>query len=296
MDKLFVCPKPAVWCEILQNAFPKWLEMGDRSDHPRIPPLLSDWYFSSPIDKMEAWNKTIVWFHRNNLSKYIPEIPPEKSYFWGDDPIVASVTDPRELEFEVPAEEDVESFDFQKNLTSNVNRWIKEGRDIYPFLIRMDEIEGSYLMDLYIALEGVISKGNLSQEEIQAVKKLVLGILRLPLITPGLDVRLSMSVSGESASDSIIIEFTNEYFHLYECGFSDGGFGTDSYSGRDLFISVDRESKLFDPSGLFGTFINWLGFVPIEIEDSSNDDLLDWHIRDEDRDTFWEWLEKHRYW
>lgn len=161
------------------------------------------------------------------------------------------------------------------------------GQDISDYLLAIDaEFEGWWIEQIASSLRKLLNRDDLTLKQLVGICKLLLGLHRLPLITPGLDILLSLCMRVEDEAGSYEIGLSDERFYVSSGGMLRGPLGFDSYSG----VTVEIEQHFHSDNYLYE--VSWLeelsGMVEhmsIRIEDDSDDALLDWDHPD--GSVFW---------
>jgi hypothetical protein len=159
---------------------------------------------------------------------------------------------------------------------------LQTGAPIVEWLFHLDpDFDGLALDCLQATVRTLLHRDDLAPRHLAALAKLMLGLKRLPLVTPGLNVRLTLSTEGEVESRWWDVHLTEDQFAVEWTGWVTGPFGSDSISGEPFEAEPGQA-----PCGSLWEQ-EWLSELPgiaewadVEIEDESQDSELDWEHDD----------------
>lgn len=128
--------------------------------------------------------------------------------------------------------------------------------------------------------------------ELRGLARLLLGLQRLPLATPGLDVEVYASHRDESGAYGYTLRLDEMSFQAGSGGYVTGPYGADSVSG-ERFESETGGFRFAD-SGF--SWAEWLdGFrmyldeeTGLKLSDGSDGGALDWEL--DDGAAYWQYL------
>ncbi len=115
----------------------------------------------------------------------------------------------------------------------------------------------------------------------------------MPLRTPGVDLRITLVDKTENSAQEYSFSLTEENFTTDSGGYADFGFGGEAFGGSEF--SVERYSRQSDAWSIFDE--RWpdvfreMETAVVQIEDYSDEPLLDWQHPDGSK--FWEWIALH---
>lgn len=152
------------------------------------------------------------------------------------------------------------------------------GKSIDRWLFRLDpDSDRTALEHLHNAVRTLLRRDDLSPRQISALAKLLLGFRRLPLITPGLNIHLSLSTKSEDEGRGWDVYLREDWFCVEWAGWVRGPFGSDSISGDPFEMSPGQEG-----CGCLWKQ-DWIASLPsiaewaeVDLEDESRDAKLDW--------------------
>jgi hypothetical protein len=161
---------------------------------------------------------------------------------------------------------------------------------LFPFEID----DGHYFERIKIAVRNLLKRPDIIPRQIVSVGRLLYGIARFPLRTPGLDISLSL-VSKFGGEATVYGLFLNEYrFSTKISGYINSGFGTDSFS--EVTYEVEGHRRRYEGWNIFTEswpdVFNEMELAELDIQDESQDDLIDWSHPD--GSEFWGWIANHR--
>lgn len=171
---------------------------------------------------------------------------------------------------------------------------MQHGEDISDVLFHFDSDDGIYIYRVTNAIRALLKREDLTARQIASIAKLMLGLERMPLTTPGLDLSIELSEKGEGGAGSYSIELDENEFRTESGGYVNGPMGPDSVSGPTFEVGI--KFRYSDVSWNFeldwpDIFAEMRHHAKLTIRDESNDALLDWEHPD--GSIFWEWIETH---
>ncbi len=180
------------------------------------------------------------------------------------------------------------------NLYTDIFSKMKHNEDISEALYHFQIEDGYYVERVIKALDILLERNDLTSIQASSIKKIILGLERLPLPTPGLNVRIELSEKGEDGAVEYSICLDENEFMTDSGGFGNGPGGSDSYSG--LAFQVGKKFRNCDAWTIFDlswpdVFAEMSQNAKLSIIDDSDNALLDWDHPD--GSIFWEWIEAH---
>jgi hypothetical protein len=156
------------------------------------------------------------------------------------------------------------------------------------------ELEDSYYIERVAhTIRSLLQRPNISPSQIVAVGRALLGLGRLPLRTPGLKVRIALVDKFNNAAEVRSLTIQEDIFSTDTSGFDDFGFGSESYSGTLFEVGINFRQcdawSIIDER--WPDVFQEMTAAELEIDDDSDDQLLDWEHPD--GSEFWEWVERH---
>lgn len=159
---------------------------------------------------------------------------------------------------------------------------LEAGKPVTKWLFDLTtDLDGSAVQSLERTVRVLLRREEVSPSQISSLAKLLLGLQRLPFITPGLDVHLSLSARYEDEGHGWDVYLREGWFCLEWAGWVRGPCGTDSISGDPFEASPG--------SGACGSLweLDWVRSMPdlaewaeVQLEDNSQDSRLDWEHDD----------------
>lgn len=150
-----------------------------------------------------------------------------------------------------------------------------------------------YIERVTKAVNALLKREGLTPRQIVSIGRALHGLGRLPLRTPGLDVHLSLFYKFGEGAQSYDLHLQSYRFATESGGYDNFGFGTDPFSGPTFGVeSRCREYDGWDVADDYWPehFVEMMN-NELQIEDCSDDNLLDW--KHPDGSIFWEWIQQH---
>lgn len=169
----------------------------------------------------------------------------------------------------------------------------REG-DISEALFHFELDDWSYLECVKKAIRALLRREDLTASQISGISKMVLGLGRMPLRTPGLDLQIVLSRKFEEEASEYSIYLDENRFRTESGGYIVGPMGSDSYSGPTFEVSIDFRNEdgwIFNNPEWPDTFMEICENYDLSVIDLSDNSLLDWDHPD--GSIFWEWIDSH---
>ena len=153
--------------------------------------------------------------------------------------------------------------------------------------------DGQYVGRVIEAVRALLQRPKLTPKQITSVGRALHGLERMPLRTPGLDVHLALVIQNDDGAASYDLHLSDERFRTESGGYVKFDYGSDSFSGPTFDVGPDYR----DEGGWHFGVQEWPDAFSesihekLEIEDNSNDSLLDWEHPD--GSEFWQWIADH---
>ncbi len=161
-----------------------------------------------------------------------------------------------------------------QDLFSHVQEMLADGEDVSEYLFAFDpkDLDRSYVASLAAGVRGLLGRADLAPRQITSLARLLLGLLRLPLPTPGLDVELRAEAGGVTAC---LVALTEERLYVTRDGMAtpfevDKSYRSDTDAAELAWL--DRFAELATSCEL-------------AVDDASDDASLDWERHD--GSAFW---------
>src|SRR5215212_4860291 len=108
---------------------------------------------------------------------------------------------------------------------------LENGNILEEAIFALEIDDGYYIEQVTKAVRSLLKRPNLTARQIVTIGRLLHGLGRLPLRTPGLDVHLTLvdEFNGEATSYELFL--SSDSFVTESAGYMNAGFGTDSFSG-----------------------------------------------------------------
>ncbi len=180
-------------------------------------------------------------------------------------------------------------------LFETAHQKLDSNEDISEYLLNFLPEDIVLLERVINAVEALLCRDDLSPVQINSISKVLLGLRRIPLMTPGLDIELGLLNEGEGGSYEYTLVIKEDHFELSSGGFQLFQWGSDSISGPTFEVEnhYRTDMNIFD--------LNWTDIVlegvknfRIRIDDTSDDSQLDW--ANDDGSIFWDWLGENVGW
>ncbi len=143
------------------------------------------------------------------------------------------------------------------------------------------------------AVQNLLRREEITPRQIVGIGRALLGLGRLPLRTPGLDVQISLSYKIGDGCQGYDLFISADRFATESGGYDNFGFGTDSFSGTTFSVEPgcrEYEGFLIETENWPDQFIEMLK-NDLKVVDCSIQDLLDWDHPD--GEVFWDWINDH---
>lgn len=156
------------------------------------------------------------------------------------------------------------------------------------------EIDDAYFVEqIERALRTLLGRPDLTPKQIVGIGRAIHGLKRLPLRTPGLDIKILLIMKNESGAEEYTLYFSADQLITDSGGYVDNGHGSDSFTGTTF--RVYPRSREYDNFNIFSE--NWpnafsqMSGAELKIQDMSDETLLEW--KHPDGSVFWEWIANH---
>jgi len=157
-------------------------------------------------------------------------------------------------------------------------------------LLAFDIDDAYYIEQVTNARRNLLKRTDLTPNQIVGIGHALHGLGRLPLRTPGLDVYISLSIINESGAEEYELYLSDDQLVTTSGGYVDSGCGSDSFSGPSFRVETGfREYQLSSEN--WPDFFREMTGAKLEVENCSNDSILDWHHPDGSK--FWQWIANH---
>jgi len=135
-----------------------------------------------------------------------------------------------------------------------------------------------YVERVIVAVRNLLNRKNLEPRQIVAIGRALHGLERLPLRTPGLDIEISLSVTGESGAMGWYLYLSSDRFCTDSSGYEHSDMGSDAVSGETFAVEQhyrEYTGRYLEHEAWPDTFIE-ICEQPLSIIDDSEDSQLDW--------------------
>ena len=166
------------------------------------------------------------------------------------------------------------------------------GEAIDEWLFRFDlDFDGMAFGYLIATIRALLQREDLSPQQLSTLSKFLLGLRRLPLVTPGLAVRLELIDEAKDECRVWEVWLHEDWFGAAWSGWVRGPLGIDSISGDPCELRPGRQyySCLWEQEWM-AELPNIASWAKLRVEDDSRDAELDWDH--DDGSTFWSALEQ----
>lgn len=166
--------------------------------------------------------------------------------------------------------------------------------DISDVLYQFEFEDVYYIQLVKKAIKALLHREDLTPNQVKSIAKMLLGLERLPLQTPGLDLHIGLSEKNEGEVTSYDVYLQECEFRTESGGYVSGPMGSDSISGPTFEVGQRfRSCDLLDIYDLTWPyhFTELSANGKLRIEDDSDDTILDWEHPD--GSIFWEWIDSH---
>jgi hypothetical protein len=175
--------------------------------------------------------------------------------------------------------------------TKTVQR-MENGEDISDVLFCFEGDDQYYIERVIKAVKALLKHRDISANQTSSISKLLLGLQKMPLITPGLYVRMELSEKLNGDATTYSISIGEDEFRTDSGGFVSGPMGSDSFSGPTF--EVGKRFRNCDVWMIYDldwpeVFAEMSQHSKLTIEDHSDNGSLDWEHPD--GSIFWEWIE-----
>ena len=157
-------------------------------------------------------------------------------------------------------------------------------------LMAFESDDRYYIEQVIHAIRALLKRTDLAPDQIVGIGHALHGLGRLPLRTPGLDVYISLSIKNESGAEEYELYFTEDELVTTSGGYVDSGCGSDSFSGPSFRVETGFREYQLSSENWPDIFREMTG-AKLEVENCSNDSILDWHHPDGTK--FWQWIANH---
>ncbi len=153
------------------------------------------------------------------------------------------------------------------------------------------EIDDTYYIEQVTkSVQSLLDRPNIMPDQKTSIKRALLGLRRLPLRTAGLDIHIALVDKFNNSATSYDLYLSSDRFATESGGYSNFGFGTDSFSGNTLEVEYGLRDytgfHIFQES--WHTIFHEMTAAELYIYDASADNLLDWGHPD--GSIFWKWI------
>jgi len=149
-----------------------------------------------------------------------------------------------------------------------------------------------HIQEFIAGVRRALIRKSITPQQICGLGKLLHGLQRLPLSTPGVDICVSIRNESAGSLSYQSVQLTESSFELLSGGAEYGPAGSDSYTGFSFLVEVGG----FRDDRMFVEVEDWLsGFVGSicddeqEFEVDDQGEALDWH--EEVVEDYWEKLD-----
>lgn len=168
---------------------------------------------------------------------------------------------------------------------------LKNGDDatVESALLRFDIRDHDFVQAVTQAVRVQLTRPGLTPLQIVTIGRALLGLERLPLRTPGLDINITLAFRGEDWVESYDLYVSEDRFITDTGGHANFGYGTDSIGSMAFEVEPGyrNEDGGFSEAVWLSVFQNVDG-AELKVEDCSEGEGLDY--RPCDPEPFWEWL------
>jgi hypothetical protein len=150
--------------------------------------------------------------------------------------------------------------------------------ELFGFLVE----DHDYIQKLIAGIRGALKRKSITPQQICGLGKLLQGLQRLPLSTPGVDICVSMRNESAGGLSCQSVQLTQSSFELLSGGAEHGPAGSDSYTGFSFLVEVGG----FRDDRMVAETEDWMaGFIEsfcdeeqeFEVDDQAEGSALDWH-------------------
>ena len=151
-----------------------------------------------------------------------------------------------------------------------------------------------YVQQMITGVRRALKRKSITPQQICGLGKLLQGLQRLPLSTPGVDIYVSIRNENEYGFSSQSVQLTESTFELSSGGAEYGPAGSDSYTGFSFLVEVGG----FRDDRMISEIEDWMAaFIQslcdeeqeFEVDDQDEESALDWHA--EVAEDYWEKLD-----
>jgi hypothetical protein len=172
-------------------------------------------------------------------------------------------------------------------LEAGKNQWLENAL----FAFEIDDRE--YIERVAKAVRTLLQRPDLTPRQLVSIGRMLFGLSRMPLRTPGLNVRISLVSTPPGWVLAYSVRVSEAAF-ITESGGSDNfSLGSDAFDGS--IFSVDKDSRQYGYGDIRAEHWPDVFFrvkaARLKIEDTSDDHLLDWEAPD--GAEFWGWIGKN---
>lgn len=171
---------------------------------------------------------------------------------------------------------------------------MKSNQDISDVLYQFELEDGCYIQLVIKAVRALLHREDLTANQVHSIAKMLLGLERLPLQTPGLFIRIELSEKFGGEVMSYGVSLSDSEFRTDSGGYVNGPMGSDSISGPTLEVGqCFRSCHLLNINDLTWPhhFTELGAHAELRIEDDSDDAILDWEHPN--GSIFWNWIDSH---
>ncbi len=162
---------------------------------------------------------------------------------------------------------------------------------LWRYLLALEPEDRPLIAQVAGIVRTILTRPDLRPAQIASLARLLLGLNRLPLITPGVDVLVILSTGTSDDSYSHEIGIGEDRFWIGGGGYCRGPFGGDSYGSwtfevEGSFHTDPDEAELEQLDEIQNIALDGA----IAIQDGSDESQLAWE--DDDGAPFWSFIER----
>lgn len=139
-----------------------------------------------------------------------------------------------------------------------------------------------HIQGLIAGIRRLLARKSITPQQISGLGKLLHGLQRLPLSTPGVDICVSKRNENAGGSSYQSVQLTESSFELMSGGAEYGPAGSDTYTGFSFLVELGgfRDDRMVEE------IEDWMaGFIQslcdeeqeLEVDDQDEGSALDWH-------------------
>jgi hypothetical protein len=171
----------------------------------------------------------------------------------------------------------------------------QDADELWSYLLAFEPEDSDLVANLIMALRAMLGRDDLHPLQIVSLARLLLGMKRLPLVTPGLDVLVTVTTGTKDDWFSYEIGLSEDVLQIGGGGYVQGPLGGDSYGGWAFMIEKSFRS---DPIDARLESLDGIRYIAahgaVKIQDDSDESQLDWE--NDDGAGFWHFVERGNPW